>query len=483
VTDNNALQFTLNSTQNNQLNWLQSSAQGLLAGSANAEWAMAPSANSEALTPTNFNAYQTSFFGSYNAEAVPAGNAAIYIGRSQRKVREMNFFFQVGTFRSTDLTEISEHITLPTINKLVFQKETQPLIWAQRSDGNFVSMIYDRTDVSLQAGWTRHQLGGQSDSGGTNPIVHSIACIPSPDTTFDQLWFVVKRYINGSSVYTVEYMTKIFDDSILQEDAFQLDCGATFYNPLSITGISISSTAVVTSPSHGLSNGQTVKIVGVVGLNKFTTDINGNVTETNLVNENTFTVEGVTTNTFEIYLDGNPVSSVGYSPWVSGGSVAALVTTITGVTWLEGETVGILADGSWHPDVVVGNSGGITLKYPAAKVQIGYRFASQGQILRPEAGAADGTSIGKTRRAFRYAAMVHRVGDLSVGTDFTNMFPVNFTQGDEQQGDTATPLWTGLHRNGLDSAYDFEGQICWQQSSPLPGMIQAIATFMEEFDV
>ncbi len=484
VTDDKAISFNLNSTSVNKLQWMCSNAQGLLSGSYSAEWAMTPDSASAALTPTNFNAQQTSYYGSANAEAVQAGNAAIYIQRAQRKVREMNFFFQVGTFRSTDLTELSEHITLPSITKLVYAKETQPLVWGLRSDGNLISMIYDRSDVSLQAGWTRHQLGGQSDSAGTNPIVYSMAVIPDPTISFDQLWIVVQRYINGATVYTIEYMTKIFDDSMLQEDACQLDCGATFYNPKTITGITNASTAVVTSAAHGFSNGNQIKIVGVNGLNLKTTDINGNVTISNLVNEKTFVVAGVTTNTFQLNdFNGNPVSSTAYGAYVSGGATAKLVSTISGLTWLENETVGVLTDGSWHPDCVVSSGGSITLRYPAAKVQIGYRFNSQGQLLRIEGGAADGTSIGKTRRTTRVAVQAHRIGDLSIGTSFTNLIPVEFSQGDVQQADVAVPLYSGIKRDGVESAYDFESQVCFQQSSPLPGGILSITSFMEEFDV
>lgn len=484
VADNNALQFNLNSQNSNAIKWLCSNAQGLLAGSSVGEWVMSPSGTSEALTPTNFNAQQSSFFGSASIQAIQVGNAALYVQRALRKVREMNFFFQVGTFRSTDLTELSEHITLPTILQLALQKETQPLIWANRSDGNLISLIYDRNDISLSAGWTRHQLGGQSDSSGTNPIVTSIAVIPSTDLSFDQLWIVVKRYINGSTLYAIEYMTKIFDDSILQEDAFQLDCGATFYNPKTITGISTASTAVVTSASHGFSNGDHVKIVDVVGMNKSTADINGNVSITNLVNEQTFVVAGVATNTFQLNdFNGSPISSSTFGAYISGGHVAKLVTTITGLTWLENETVGLLCDGAIAGSVVVSNSGGITLPFAAAKVQIGYPFNSDGQLMRCEGGAADGTSIGKTRRTTRAAVQLHRAGDLSLGTSFTNLIPVELSQADQNQADNAVPLFSGIKREGLESAYDFESQVCFRQNSALPGCVQSITSFMEEQDV
>jgi len=88
----------------------------------------------------------------------------MYVQRAGRKLRELVYSFQGGTFRSNDLTEIAEHITLPSITKIAVQKESQPLIWAIRSDGALVSLVYNRDDLSLSAGWMRHFLGGFSDN-------------------------------------------------------------------------------------------------------------------------------------------------------------------------------------------------------------------------------------------------------------------------------------------------------------------------------
>lgn len=484
VADNRSFQFNLNSSDSNALRWLASTAQGLLSGSYVAEWLVSPSSSSEALTPTNVNAMQTSFYGAADMQPVQAGNGTFYVQRAQRKIRELTYFFQSGTFRSNDMTELSEHITLPQVTQLAVQKETQPLIWAVRTDGLLLSMVYNRDDASLIAGWTRHQLGGQSDAAGTNPIVTSIGVIPAPDTTFDQMWLVVKRYINGSTVYTIEYMTKIYDTSIVQEDAFQLSCGASYDTSKTISGISIANPCVVTATAHGFSNGNYVKITDVIGLNISTTDADGNVTISNLVNEKTFVVAGVAANTFQLHdFSGNAISSVGYSAWVSGGTVRKLITTISGLTWLENETVSVLADGGVHPDCVVSNAGVLTLRYPAAKVQIGYGYNSDMQLLRAEAGAADGTSIGKTRRTSRIAVQLYNSGDLNTGTSFTRLLPSELISADSQAADTAPPLYSGIIREGVESAYDFESQLCVRQAGPLPGSIISITSFMEEFDV
>ncbi len=499
VSDKNAYSFELNSSEVNVMQWMASTSQGLLAGTLVSEWVITPASTSDALTPTNFNAQQSSYFGAAPTAPVQIGNGTLYIQGARRKVREMSFFFNAGTFRSIDMTELSEHITLPKVLQLAVTKETQPLIWGVRSDGTLVSMVYNRDDLTLVAGWTRHILGGSSDSAGTQPLVKSIGSIPAPTLDFDQLWLVVQRYINGSTVYNIEYMTKIFDDSVAQADAFQLDCGGTLYSGFTIASVSIAATARMVvngllADFPGFVNGDRVTIdSGGIGLNKSSTDANGNVTISNLINGKQFIVTNAVTTTgfglrvtaFDLYtFEGVPVSSVGYGAYLSGGLAAKMITNVSGATWLRNETISVLVDGGIHPPVTVDNSGAFTLNFPGAKVQIGYAYKSRGQLLRIDAGSPDGTSIGKTRRSTRVAIQMHRTGDLALGTSFDNLIPVKLgEQLDVDLADEAMPLFSGMIREGLESAYDFESEPCFEMSSALPGCIQSVSTFMEEFDV
>ena len=82
-----------------------------------------------------------------------------------------------------------------------------------------------------------------------------------------------------------------------------------------ITGITAANPAVVTSSSHGYSNGDFVIITGVVGM----TEVNGK----------TFKVADKTTNTIELQdVDGNDINSSGYTAYSSGG-VANKIYQIT----------------------------------------------------------------------------------------------------------------------------------------------------------
>lgn len=487
VSDNNALQFSLNSQDLNNILWMKSNSQGLLCGTQSGEWAVTPSTQNTALSPTNISANQVTAFGCFNADAILSGNAAIYIQRAARKVRELLYYWQVGNFRSTNLSELAQHITNPGLIKLVNQKEPHATIWGMRQDGALLSLTYNRDDVTLQAGagWARHYLGGQSDATGTQPIVSSIGVMPSGDGTFDELWFVTKRYMNGSTLGVVEYMTRPFDDYQPQEQSFHFDCGVTYNSSIVVTGISNAVQAMVSSPNHGLFNSSVVRFYNTVGLDNVNTDVNGLVSSSNVVNEKTFVVASAATNSFFIQdFNGNFINTASSSIWVGSSVVNQLITQISGLGYLAGETVSVLADGGIHVNTSVTQAGLLTLAYPAAIVNIGYQYNSDGQMLRTHEGSAQGTSIGSNRRVNRVAFMLHNVGDFSFGPSFKRLIPAEFLTANVDQAGVAPPLFDGIHRDGIESGQDqFTDDICFRQNSGLPGMIQAITRFLEENDV
>jgi hypothetical protein len=96
---------------------------------------------------------------------------------------------------------------------------------------------------------------------------------------------------------------------------FYKDSGAILEANKTITGITQANPGVVTSSSHGFSNGDTVVISGVVGM----TQVNGK----------RFKVANVATNTFELQdIDGNNVNTSSYTAYSSGG-IANRVYTLT----------------------------------------------------------------------------------------------------------------------------------------------------------
>lgn len=463
VTSSHAVSFSLNANDVNLIRWMTSDEKGMLVGTVGGEWAVSPSTQTEALSPTNINAKRVTSYGSANIQPVQAGKSTIYIQRAERKFRELAYFFDQDGFRATDLTVLSEHITAPGVVQIAYQKEPQSIIWVVRDDGELLGMTYDRDLDSLKVGWHRHQIGGASDAADSAAIVESVAVIPSPDGTRDELWILVKRHINGATVRYTEYLEKLFEDTDDQQDAVFVDSSITFDNPVTITNATAANPVVVTATSHGFSNGDAVIIRDVKGM----TDLNGE----------TFTVANVTANTFEL----SGTDGTGFSAYVSGGEVRKYVTTISGYNHLIGETVSILADGAVQPDVVVSAAGKITLSTRAATVQIGLGYNSDGELLRLEAGAADGTALGKTRRIHRIGLMLHRSLGLQIGMSFDELDTLTFrTSADPMT--RAPSLFSGITSETLGADYDFENQFCFRQNQPLPSTILAVMPMLHTQD-
>ena len=340
------------------------------------------------------------------------------------------------------------------LTQLAYQKEPQSIVWGVRQDGVLVAMTYERDIESFKVGWARNVLGGYSNAAQTPAKVESLSVIPSSDGTRDELWLVVQRYVNGATHRYVEYLAPIFDETTEQQDVFLLDAGLTYDAPVTITAATKASPVVVTAVAHGFLNGDRVRIVNVEGM----TQLNGQ----------TFTVAGKTTDTFQLA----GIDGLAYGTYVSGGEVRKLITSISGLGHLEGESLQVLADGAVLPAVTV-TRGRVTLSLSASVVHLGLGYSSDGQLLRLDAGAADGTAIGKKRRTHTVGFLLHRTLGFKFGMNFDELEEVTFrTSADPLT--RAPALFSGILSDTITADYDHENQICWRQDQPLPGTILAV---------
>ena len=226
VADDNAVAFVLNSDDVNAVRWMSANEKGLLVGTSRGEWQVRASSLSEAVTPTNISAKPSSRYGSASADRVNAGRTVVFIQRANRKVREFAYVFEVDGFRAPDMTLLAEHITYPAIEEIVYQEQPQAVVWGRRSDGVLLGMTYER-DQDVEA-WHRHELGGSSSADGLSiPLVESLAVVAAPDGSRDELYVVVKRYVNGAARRYVEYQTKMWESGDDSEDGVYFDSAFT----------------------------------------------------------------------------------------------------------------------------------------------------------------------------------------------------------------------------------------------------------------
>lgn len=461
VTASHACVFTLDSNDVNAVKWIASDEKGLQAGTGESEWCISRGSQTESLHQTNVKVTPASTWGSSNVQPVQAGKSTLFVQSSKRHLREMRYFYDVDGFSAEDMTQIAEHITGDGITQLALQRKPQTFIWAVREDGALLSMTYERSQDAFKVGWARHILGGTGDPYGGDPKVQSVAVIPSPNGTLDHVWLVVLRYVNGRYFRSIEYLDSVFTSRDEQKEAFCLDSGLSLDNQVSFNifaGIAANPIEINTlvSGAHGLATGDRVIIRSIQG--SHFEAIEGLTYTITVTSATTFTLDGTTF--------GDDATILG------AGTYNKIVSSISGYNHLEGETVSILADGAQQPNQVV-TGGRITLSPSAAVVQVGYPYNSDLQLLRIDAGAADGTAQGKTRRTHRIGILLARTLGLKYGMSFDRLDTINFRTA-SMPIDQAVPLYSGIKSMTIESTYDFENQICFRQDTPFPGTISAV---------
>lgn len=150
---------------------------------------------------------------------------------------------------------------------------------------------------------------------------------------------------------------------------------------------------------------------------------------------------------------------------------------ITGLTWLEGETVSILADGAVEPQQVV-KDGKITLTYPAEIVHVGLPFTADMKTL-PVAMALQDSSYGSGHKK-NVREVLFRVVNSSgtqAGPSFDKLseYPSRST---EFAGNVPEPITDEIGFQ-IQPQWSQSGQVCVRQKYPLPLRIVSMTTVLE----
>jgi hypothetical protein len=139
-------------------------------------------------------------------------------------------------------------------------------------------------------------------------------------------------------------------------------------------------------------------------------------------------------------------------------------TVISGLTWLEGKTVSILADGAVHRQLVV-TGGALTLDTAASKVQIGLPYCSDLQTLPLAYPATDGGQ-GRPKNVNQAFLRVVKSSGVFAGPDFSNLR--EFKQRTTEPYGTPPNLVTDEIQITLSPSWQTAGQVCVRQLAPLP---------------
>jgi len=322
IQDNNAIDFSLSGNQVNSVRHMIDLGNIILLTETGEKVAQG-NANG-VLTPTEINLKQYSYNGSANnPPPIIIDNSALYLQNGSSIIRDLGFDFQVDGYRGNDLTNFSSHLFEGyEIVDWTFQKIPNSIVWAVRSDGTLLSLTYIKEQQMLA--WTRHDFEGGE--------VENVCSVPNGSK--NDVYFCIKRTINGRTVRYVERFTDRFfsdlKDYNFTDASLSYDGRHTGSTTMTLSGSGWTYTDTLTltaSASYFTSAkvGNQIHLVGADGsLIRFTIDAYTSPT----------VATGRPTTTVP-----SSMRSVAISTW------AEAVDEVTGLWHLEGEEVSVIGDG------------------------------------------------------------------------------------------------------------------------------------------
>lgn len=418
------------------------------------EWTVEGDGNG-VMTPSAINPTQQSYNGAAKKPALVIGSELLYVQARGNVVRNLGYELQTDGYKGDDITIFANHLFEgKTIVSWAYCQIPDSIVWVAMDDGGLLGLTYIKSQQMW--GWHRHDLN--------NGFVESVCSVP--ESSEDVLYMVVRRTINGVTKRYIEYLHSRRVTNVV--DAHFVDSGIA-YDGTILDGSSITlsggvlwdntETLVCTRSAGGF-------VAGDVGNQIVIYDANGVAAlRLSIVSYTSPTVVGV------ISIRDVPAEyrSTALFDW------ARAVDTISGLSYLEGEVVSVLADGfvvsnGYDAPLVTVVSGSITLPRPYVKIRIGLPIEADFETLDLD-GSDQRTLLNKESIVRRVDVVVQSSRGIWAGPNSDEL--VEHKQRELENYDEPTSLFTGTVGINITSEYTKGGRIFIRQRDPLPLTILA----------
>lgn len=420
--------------------------------------------------------------GAADIQPLDVPDSVMYVQRAGRKIRELAFDInrgQTGAYASPDLTLLAPHITKPGVGNWAWQEEPRGVAWVYRTDGILSSLTYERAQNVV--GWGRHQLGGSfisataSIEGATqaSPVVVTSTAHGLADGDAISIAGVVgMTELNGNRYVVNNALADTFE--LTDANGDDVDGGA--YTAWSSGGtISHHTAPVVEGLACIPGNDGAGQVVSSeerdeVWLTVKRT-INGSTVRYVEFQEGFF--EGPRRNEYSTKAQWQQAMKVAQVDafYVDCGLTysGSSTTSITGLDHLEGEEVGVWANGAKQEPKTV-SSGAVTLDIAATKAQIGLLYTCRGETVKLLGGGNTAAAVGVPKMANEITAVVLDSVNFSIGSDENDLKMINF----REVGGGVMPLYTGEKNLSLDTTYKTDLRIRFEMTEPAPLTVVAL---------
>lgn len=308
-----------------------------------------------ALTPADLSAEPHTSIRGANLEALEIDTVSLFIERDKQSVHDLGYNYEIDGFQAADLNILADHIAgSSSFEQLVFQSKPYALVWARKADGTLGVLTYKRQQNVV--GWAPATIAG-SLAGAA--VVESLAVIPG----------AAPQSVSAGTSETVQ----AYDSS--SRDELWMIVKRTI-------------------------NGATTRYIEVMeGFFRGPNRVDYN-------NRSGWLSAMLTNQADAFYVD----SGITYS--------GASVTTITGLSHLNGESVYVNGNGLVQGPFTV-SGGQITGLTAVTKAQAGLNYGWRVRGLKANYGAQSGSSVGQQKSLGPFAAVLLDAGTFDYGVETT----------------------------------------------------------------
>lgn len=406
-----------------------------------AEWTL-KGGSSGGLTPTAINARADSYHGCSPIPPALVGSSLIYVHRGEKILLDALYDYSMEALKSRDLTLWAKHLMIPGIAKVYYQR-SENLVWVLRKDGVLLGLTYV-PDQEIW-GWHQHTIKDRT--------IEDI-CVVS-ESNVDRLYCLTKK----DTSYRICRLPTAWDwenDSIDDwrgfDEAIEYDgrnlLGAATVTLTDGTNWTTAETLIISASASIFSVGDVGKVIEV-------SKDGARVQVT------------ITASMSSTQMRVRPRSIVPEALRATTCDYAVCASTFTGANHLEGETVGVIADGCRESNKVV-SGGSITYSRPFARVHIGLPIVADANTLPLEAVGKD-TMLGNKRHITRVIVNVYRSRGIKIGLDENNLETMINEYDDLLNAPPA--VQTGPREVIMVAAHSDTGEVLIRQDTGMPAHI------------
>lgn len=168
--------------------------QQLVLGTASNEPSLRSTYLGDPVTPTNFNVMTGSTIGSADIDALKMDRSGVYVDVSEQRVFTLDLDVYTYSYKSNELTLLVPDFNGAGIVQIAIQRRPDTRIHCVRADGTAGIMVIDSTEnVNC---WL--EVSPAASLGGPG-FIEDVSVLPGAGRAEDQVYYVVRRRINGQT--------------------------------------------------------------------------------------------------------------------------------------------------------------------------------------------------------------------------------------------------------------------------------------------